>query len=59
MKLGVPLTREEVLDFYREQAELLAKTAEENGVIVTIERVPKQPLAMRNFTHQIDVREMR
>lgn len=47
-------------DYIRAWAEWLVDEAYDLDVIVTIGRVPGPgPFAMRNFTHQIDVREMR
>lgn len=45
-----------MIEFFEERARALIKEAKENGVRLTIEAVPLQPLAMGNIDYVIDVR---
>lgn len=48
------------LEYYRILAERLVRDAENQGVLVTIERVPGEgPLAMRNHVARVEVRAKR
>ncbi len=49
-------TPDQKLILWAIQAEQLVKQAEADGVIITIERVPQQPLAMRNHVAHIETR---
>jgi len=61
----VPITRdhqppiEQRLYYWQMAALELIKNAELDGVIITVERMPLQPLAMRNHIAHIQVREKR
>lgn len=46
-----------MIEFFEERARALVKDAKENGIRLTIEAVPLQPLAMGNIDYVIDVRD--
>lgn len=46
-----------MIEFFEERARALVKEAKENGIRLTIEAVPQQPLAMGNIDYAIDVRD--
>ncbi len=46
-----------MIEFFEERARALVKEAKENGIRLTIEAVPLQPLAMGNIDYAIDVRD--
>lgn len=55
---GYPIA-DPAVEFFQKQAELLAEWARANGVVVTIEQVPLQPLAMRNHADKVTARKAR
>jgi len=46
-----------MIEFFEERARALVKEAKENGIRLTIEAAPQQPLAMGNIDYAIDVRD--
>jgi hypothetical protein len=59
MKLIDPNDFANKLDYWEAMGRALAMEAEQDGVILTIERKSAYPLAMRNTYIWVDVREKR
>lgn len=52
-------TRATLLWAYEQKVRALVERAIDDGFVITVEQVPDKPLAMGNYHHHIEVREMR